>query len=78
MSEIYWYFSNIDLEDHGVYVAVRWHESFRRGASLLDGQLDEEAEANAFKEAVAAWRNAGNLIPRKVERRNRWSPTGPM
>eukprot|EP00434_Breviolum_minutum_P036323 symbB.v1.2.032180.t1/scaffold3770.1/size51559/1 len=30
------------------------------GASLLDGQLDEEAEANAFKEAVAAWRNAGD------------------
>ncbi|CAL1156306.1 unnamed protein product [Cladocopium goreaui] len=29
------------------------------GASLLHGQLDEEAEAIAFQEAVAAWRNAG-------------------
>jgi len=31
------------------------------GASLLHGQLDEEAEAIAFQEAVAAWRNAGGL-----------------
>ena len=27
-----------------------------RSTSLLEGELDEEAEAKAFKEAVAAWR----------------------
>lgn len=32
-----------------------------QGASLLDGNVDEEAEAAAFKEAVAAWR-AGALV----------------
>ena len=29
---------------------------------MLHGQLDEEAEAVAFQEAVAAWRNAGGFV----------------
>eukprot|EP00438_Fugacium_kawagutii_P023177 Skav200834 [mRNA] locus=scaffold3034:149294:159358:+ [translate_table: standard] len=36
------------------------------GASLLDGNFDEEAEAAAFKEAVAAWRTAGVQMAKVV------------